>query len=176
VSDTSLDRFGNPVPSWYAGYFESLAGTHFLHALSDQMAVSANLIASLSSSKLGFAYADGKWTVAEVLLHIIDCERIFAYRALRMARNDSTPLPGFDENEYAPNSGASLRTVGSIMEEYLAVRRSTLALFQNLSPEMLSRTGTANGHLFSVEMIGVVTAGHELHHVNVLRGRYGLES
>jgi hypothetical protein len=93
-----------------------------------------------------------------------------------MARNDSTPLPGFDENEYTPNSGAALRTVGSLMEEYLAVRRSTLALFQNLSPEMLSRTGTANGHLFSVEMIAVVIAGHELHHLNVLRSRYGLEA
>ncbi|MGR6086670.1 MAG: DinB family protein [Arcticibacter sp.] len=176
MSTAYLDRFGNPVPSWYSGYFESLAGTHFLHALSDQMSATANLLARLSPAKLGFAYADGKWTVAEVLLHIIDCERIFSYRALRIARNDSTPLPGFDENEYTPNSGAALRTVGSLMEEYLAVRRSTLALFQNLSPEMLSRTGTANGHLFSVEMIAVVIAGHELHHLNVLRSRYGLEA
>lgn len=176
MSSSILDRFGNPVPNWYAGYFESLSGTYFHQALSDQMSATAKLIASLNPTNLGYAYADGKWTVAEVLLHIIDCERIFSYRALRMARNDSTPLPGFDENEYTPNSGASLRTVGSLMEEYLAVRRSTLALFQNLSSEMLSRTGTANGHLFSVEMIGVVIAGHELHHLNVLGNRYGLEA
>jgi len=174
MSVPQLDRFGNPVPTWYAGYFESLSGSHFLHALSDQMSVTANLLASLSESTMGFAYADGKWSVAEVLLHIIDCERIFSYRALRMARNDTTPLPGFDENEYTPNSGAAIRTVGSLLEEYLAVRRATLSLFQNLSPEMLSRTGTANGHTFSVEMIGVVIAGHELHHLNVLRNRYGL--
>lgn len=170
-----FDRFGNPVPSWYAGYFESLTGIPFLQALSDQMSVTANLIAGLKKSDLDFAYADGKWTVAEVLLHIIDCERIFAYRALRMARNDTTPLPGFDENEYAPNSGAATRTAGSLMEEYLAVRRSTLALYQHFSPEMLSRSGTANGLLFSVEMIGIVIAGHEHHHLKVLRDRYSLE-
>lgn len=176
VSTPHSDRFGNPVPSWYSGYFDSLSGIDFLQVLSDQMSAMANLISSLNESTLSFAYADGKWTVAEVLLHVIDCERIFAYRALRMARNDSTPLPGFDENEYAPNSGAAFRSAGSLMEEYLAVRRSTLALFENLSPEMFSRTGTANGHLFSVEMIGVVIAGHELHHLNVLRSRYAIGS
>ncbi|MFM7054946.1 MAG: DinB family protein [Bacteroidota bacterium] len=174
MSSSVLDRFGNPVPDWYAGYFESLADTHFLVALSDQMSATASLIANLNPTTLGFAYADGKWTVAEVILHIIDCERIFSYRALRLARNDSTPLPGFEENEYTPNSGAAIRTVASLLEDYMAVRRSTLALFQNFTSEMLSRTGIANGHLFSAEMIGVVVAGHELHHLNVLRSRYGL--
>jgi hypothetical protein len=107
-------------------------------------------------------------------LHLIDCERIFTYRALRIARGDTTPLPGFDENQYVPNSHASSRTAESLLQEYLAVRRSTLSLFQNMDPSALQRCGTANGHPFSVEMIGTIIAGHELHHLGVLKSKYGL--
>ena len=168
------DRFGNIVPEWYAGYVELFKGSSFLEVLERNLSHTASLIVHLTDEKLGFAYADGKWTIAEVLLHIIDCERIFSYRALRMARNDATPLPGFDENAYALNSDASSRTKDSLLEEYLAVRRSTLSLYHNFSPQMLSQTGVANGHTFSVDMIGTVTAGHELHHLKVLKERYGL--
>lgn len=168
------DRFGNPVPPWYAGYGLLLNGRSFAVALEQSLSETASLLVHTPEDKMQYAYADGKWTVATVMLHIIDCERIFNYRALRIARNDQTPLPGFDENNYAESSNASHRSKESLLEEYLAVRRATLALYQNFSGDMLERKGVANGYVFSVEMIGAITAGHELHHLQVLRDRYGL--
>lgn len=169
-----LDRFGNTIPEWYVGYVKSIGDRSLSDALEHNSETVTNLIRESTPSTLLFAYADGKWTVAEVLLHIIDSERIFTYRALRIARGDATPLPGFDENMYVPNSGASGRSASSLLDEYIAVRKSTITFFRNLVPEALQRRGTANGHLFSVEMIGTIIAGHELHHLEILKSRYGL--
>lgn len=174
MTNPALDRFGNTIPEWYAGYVRSIGDRSFLEVLDESIKTVTQLIERLPPESLAYAYADGKWTVAEVLLHLIDCERIFTYRALRIARGDTTPLPGFDENQYVPNSHASSRTAESLLQEYLAVRRSTLSLFQNMDPSALQRCGTANGHPFSVEMIGTIIAGHELHHLGVLKSKYGL--
>lgn len=168
------DQFGNQVPPWYAGYVTLLNGRSFIDVLDHGLSETSSLWVQLPEEKMRYAYADGKWTIATVMMHIIDCERIFNYRALRIARNDQTPLPGFDENTYAEFCNASQRSKESLLEEYMAVRRSTLSLYRNFSAAMLERKGVANGYDFSVEMIGTITAGHELHHLQVLRDRYGL--
>ena len=105
-------------------------------------------------------------------MHIIDDERIFAYRALRFARNDKTPLPGFDQEPYALESKANERSVESLLEEYSAVRNATLALFENLPDEAWMRIGTANDHAVSVRALIYHIAGHELHHLNIIREKY----
>lgn len=116
-------------------------------------------------------YAENKWTVKTILLHMIDAERIFAYRALRFARNDKTPLSGFDENEYA-KADVSNRTVTDLLIEFAAVRQATLGLFLGFDDDILLRQGTASGNEISVLALGFTIVGHELHHFNVLRERY----
>ncbi|MFM7078310.1 MAG: DinB family protein, partial [Bacteroidota bacterium] len=145
VTESLHDSFGNSIPEWYAGYVKAMGDRSFDEVLQFHARTMPEIIAGLSPTTLGFAYAEGKWTVAEVLLHLIDCERIFVYRALRIARGDKTPLPGFDENLYVPNSGASARSAESLVEEYHAVRQSTLTFFRNLDAAALQRIGTANG-------------------------------
>jgi len=130
------------------------------------------LVKSIPKEKLLYRYAEGKWTIKEVLVHIIDDERIYAYRALRFARNDSTELPGFEQDDYTRYSGANERSVESIMEEYEAVRSSTIALFNGFPDAAFMRSGVANGHIVSVRALIYHLAGHELHHINILKERY----
>ncbi len=131
-----------------------------------------NLILNLSEGALLYRYAEGKWTVKEVLVHIIDDERIYAYRALRFARNDKTELPGFDQDPYAYYSNANDRTAESIVEEYEAVRLSTIALFNNFTDDVMLRSGVANNNQVTVRALGYHIAGHELHHLNIIKTRY----
>ena len=119
-----------------------------------------------------YRYAEGKWTIKEVLVHIIDDERIYAYRALRFARNDKTELPGFDQDPYAFYSNANVRSIESIIEEYEAVRMSTITLFNGFSDDVMLRSGVANNNEVTVRALGYHIAGHELHHLNILKNRY----
>lgn len=135
-----------------------------------------DLFSSLSAERLAHRYAAGKWTPKEILLHLVDDERIYAYRALRFARGDSTELPGFDQEPYAVASRADGRSVQSLLEEHAAVRRATLTLFDNLPGEALARSGIANGAEVTVRALAYHIAGHELHHLAVLRERYGASS
>jgi hypothetical protein len=127
---------------------------------------------SLSEEELMYAYAPGKWNIKEILVHIIDSERIFAYRALRIARNDKTPLPGYEQDDYVPASQASGRDVNDIMEEYAAVRKATLTLFHSFKEQDYLKTGVANNHSVSVRALAYQVAGHELHHLNIIKERY----
>jgi DinB family protein len=120
------------------------------------------------------AYAPGKWTVKEVIGHLSDAERVFAYRALRFARGDAQPLAGFDENAYAPAGRFNERPMGDLVEEFQAIRASTVHLFRHLNEEEMARRGIANGNPISVRALGYVIAGHERHHVGLLRERYGI--
>ncbi len=129
-------------------------------------------IESIREEKLSFAYEEYKWTVLEVLVHIIDAERIFQYRALRFARKDPTPLPGFDQDLYVPNSMANGRTKKDITEEYKIVRGSTIALFSTFNDEVLRRYGTASNGKMTVAALGFMCCGHQKHHRNILRERY----
>lgn len=130
------------------------------------------MITPLTEGQLLYRYAPGKWSIKEVLLHIMDAERIFAYRALRIARNDKTPLPGFEQDEYTPESYADERSIESIMTEYEAIRRNTLLLFDGLKDETASRSATVNNHNTSVRALAYMIAGHELHHITILREKY----
>jgi len=167
-------KYGVPVPTWYQGYVNQIGDADFIEVLRKQYESTPTLLLSIPLEKWNYAYSPGKWTVKEVILHLTDCERIFAYRALCFARNDKTNLPGFDENDYAPNSAAAHRSEVSIIEEFKAVRKATITLFEYFNNEMMLRTGFANGHEFSVELVGTIIAGHELHHLQVLKERYGL--
>lgn len=129
-------------------------------------------IKSLPKDKLTYRYALGKWTIKEILVHLMDTERIFTYRALRFSRNDATDLPGFDENMYAPNSGAYGRDLKSILKEYAQLRQSTIAFFENLDKEAFQRKGTANGGNMIVSAIPHIIVGHEQHHLNIICERY----
>lgn len=117
-------------------------------------------------------YAQDKWTIKDILQHIIDTERIFAYRALRFARKDSTPLAGFDENAYAASVDTSDRTVEDLLLEFAAVRQSTLGLYIGFSGDVLHRQGEASGHSISVLALGFTMVGHGIHHMNIIKERY----
>lgn len=117
-------------------------------------------------------YETDKWTVKDILQHLIDCERIFCYRALRIARNDKTPLPGFDENVYIPEAKTERRTIDELLTELDSVRRTSILLFNSFDDEMLLRAGMCSGKNISVLAIGFTIAGHFLHHVNVIKEKY----
>lgn len=127
---------------------------------------------SISEEQSNLAYAPGKWTIKELLQHIIDAERIFAYRALSFARKETQPLPGFEENDYADNSEANRRPWHLLCEEFAAVRRTSEFLFDSFTPEMLGYVGTSNNTSISVTAIGFILIGHVTHHVNILKERY----
>ena len=131
-----------------------------------------DLASSLPEAKLLHRYAPEKWTIKEVLVHIVDDERIYACRALCFARGETAPLPGFEQDDYAALSGANERSLHSILAEYAAVRESTIALFDGLGEAALVRSGVANGNRATVRALGWHIAGHELHHLNLLRDRY----
>jgi hypothetical protein len=131
------------------------------------------LVHSLSQDSLATPCAEGEWTVKEILVHVVDTERVLAYRALRFARNDPSPQPGFDHNTYVPNSGANARSIDSILDEYGAVRQATLALFNSLEDEAWLRLGTASNNPLSVRAAAYFVAGHELHHLQSIQENYG---
>jgi len=129
-------------------------------------------IQSLPAEKLTYRYAENKWTIKEILVHIIDDERIFVYRALRYARNDKINLPGFEQDDYALNSFANERDMKSIIDEYKSVRDSTIAFFNGLDDKVLKRTGIADGNIMSVRAAVYHIAGHELHHLKIIKEKY----
>ncbi len=129
-------------------------------------------IDSIPRSRLLYRYAEGKWTIKEILAHLVDDERIYVYRALRFARNDSTELPGFEQDLYACYSGANQRDAADILDEFTSVRRSTIAFFNSLDDAALMRTGVADGNRASVRALAYHIAGHELRHRNIIRERY----
>jgi hypothetical protein len=160
------------MPAYYQRYVNTVKESELLDALENSLRNSLSLFASIGKEKESFRYAADKWTVKEVVSHIVDCERIFAYRALRFSRRDSTSLPGFNENEYTPNANAAGRSLEQIVDEYTAVRHASIALFKYLTPEMLDFRGTANGSAITSRSIGWIIAGHNSHHCNILQERY----
>jgi hypothetical protein len=126
----------------------------------------------IHSSKAGYAYAPGKWTIAQALQHVMDSERIFAYRALSFARGERQPLPGFEQDDYAALAPAAGRSLVDITEEMLVLRKSTICLFKSFDPDVLQRSGTANGNSFTVLSLGYMIVGHMQHHMNVISGQY----
>jgi uncharacterized damage-inducible protein DinB len=166
--------FPNPSEyhSYYEPYVQLVKHKNVIEALSEGLTQVSEIVNSLDENKLGSAYAAGKWTLKELLQHMIDSERVFCYRALRFARNDKTDLPGFEQDDYVPFSDANARSGEALLQEYQALRKATIALLQSFTDEMLMRVGVANGHKMSVRAVAFVLAGHEKHHVNVINERY----
>jgi len=160
------------VPPFYMTYVEYVKDDDMMDILHRSNVQAQELIKTIPEERGTFRYAEGKWTIKEVLCHMMDAERIFAYRALRFSRNDKTPLPGFDENSYTPESNAHSRTVSQIAVEMTRLRQSTLDLYNSFSAEMLLREGIATKTTLSVLNLGFIIPGHESHHCRILRERY----
>lgn len=160
--------------AYYGRYISLVPDQNLLGLLSGQIEETAALLARVPEAQAGSAYAPGKWTIKEVVGHLADAERIMAYRALRIGRADTTPLPGFEQDDYvrAGNFGARLLT--DLVGEFRDIRRTTIALFQGLDAAAFLRRGTASGLPVSVRALAYIIAGHERHHVKVLRTLYGL--
>jgi uncharacterized damage-inducible protein DinB len=158
--------------SFYAGYIAQVPEGDIVSLLAGQMEATSAFLAQLNEARGDHRYASGKWSIKEVIGHLADGERVFAYRALRFARGDETPLASFDENAWVPESGCDRRTLKDLAEEFRAVRMATLALARSLSSEAATRTGTASGKTVSVRALIYMIAGHELHHLAILRDRY----
>lgn len=160
------------VPEFYKNYV-SLVEQDGLHkALKKNTKRFNKFLKHIPESKINYSYSEGKWTIKQVLQHILDAERVFAYRALWFARKDIQPLPGFDENSWALNAFVSERKWGDLCDEFKFVRRSTELLFDSFSEEQLNATGVSNNNVVSVATFGYVCAGHVAHHMNIIKERY----
>ena len=157
---------------FYQTYVMALGNVDLLEELKTGKSNFLSLFEKISEEKLDFAYEEGKWTLAEAIVHTIDTERIFQYRALCIARNDKTPFPGFDQDAYVPYSNASNRTKKDLIEEYKAVRDSTISLFNSFDEESIKRIGTASGSKMSVRALGFIISGHQAHHIRIIEERY----
>jgi hypothetical protein len=157
---------------YYAKYTSRIAGGNILDVLERQESEIGEFLRGIPSDLHDHRYAEGKWSVKEVIGHLSDAERIFAYRALRFARGDATPLASFDENAYVPAGAFGERDYDSLVGEWLSVRAATLALFRSLTPEQAVRRGTASDNPVSVRALGYIIAGHVDHHAAILRERY----
>jgi len=159
---------------YYSRYIDLVPDGDLLALLETQHRATQEMLAPLTPEQAKNRYASGKWSVTEVIGHLADCERVFAYRALRFARNDTTPLPGFDENLYTPAARYDERPLGDVAAEFATVRAGTLALFHGLRTDALQRSGSADGQSVSVRALAYIIAGHERHHVGILKTRYGV--
>ncbi len=162
----------NEYLPYFQGYIKQAGTIALIDGLESNLNFMLNFYDSIPREKLEFRYAEGKWTIKEVLNHLIDAERIFCYRALRFARKDTTALSGFEENDYAINSKANEKTIANLLDEYKTLRLSTISLFKSFDSEMLLNKGTANGGEVSVRALGFLIIGHEKHHYNIIKERY----
>ncbi|HYN86817.1 MAG TPA: DinB family protein [Pyrinomonadaceae bacterium] len=159
-------------PAYFNGYVSRVPAGDVLETLRRQLPETLDLLGGVSEERAGQSYEPGKWTVKELVGHCIDSERVFAYRALAIARGETTPLPGFDQDLYAANVDFNSRTLRSLAEEFARVRASTLDLLTNLDRRAWERRGTANDNTMSVRALAHIIAGHVTHHAHVLRERY----
>lgn len=161
----------------YAPFYESyLSKVSDEYTLTEELEISVHrfikFVQNIPLGKFDYRYAEGKWTIKEIIQHLIDTERIFAYRALRFARNDKTELPGFEENSYVDQAKANQRSIQELLTELAVVRQATLSLFKSLSSDELLRTGTASNNLISVRALGFTIIGHQNHHQRIFEERY----
>ena len=165
-----------PAPTehiaYYGKYIDLVPENDAIAALESQLEDGLALLRAIPEAKGDHRYAPDKWTIKEVVGHIIDGERVFAYRALRFARKDTTPLPGFDQDEYVPAGEFGRRTLKDLVDEWELLRRANVAMFRGFEPEAWTRAGTANDSPMSVRALAYVIAGHGRHHSAILESRY----
>lgn len=171
-----MSQHSRPQSGDYAEYYETyiskVPDVPILEVLQNNFKQYLELLEQLPVEKWNYKYAPGKWTIKELMIHICDAERVFAYRLLRVGRNDKIPLPGFDQDEYTPHYHAEKRSAESVIEEYKSVRSATLSLLSSLDDEALARVGTASDWPVSGLALAFMIAGHEIHHFNILQDRY----
>lgn len=157
---------------YYGTYINKTKGLSLREDLLKSGEQTISFLKSIPKEKLEFRYAEGKWTIKEIVQHLMDAERVFTYRALRIAREDQTPLPGFEQDDYILPSKANSRSIDEIINEYQAIRLASVALFDSFSDTMLKALGTASKSPVSVRAIGFIIMGHEIHHCEVIKERY----
>jgi len=153
-------------------YLDNIPSENWLEELKKSGEKTTEIYSKLTEEQSNFAYAEGKWTLKELLLHLSDTERVFQYRILAFARGDQNELPGFDEELYANQSFANERSLESLLEEYKLARKSSQVLLETMNSSALKNIGTANGNQISVETIGKLIVGHNYHHLNIIEERY----
>ncbi|HEY3220033.1 MAG TPA: DinB family protein [Gemmatimonadales bacterium] len=162
------------IPSHYVGYIKRVPELDPVIVCAAQIEETAGLLRGLSETQAMYRYERGKWSIKEVVGHLADVERIMAYRALRIARGDTTPLPSFDENAYVPVANFDARALPDLIGELRTTRAATLSLLRTFDPDAWRRRGTASGKPVSVRALAYMIPGHERHHVEILRTRYGV--
>ena len=172
---TAADLQDTEYAEFYAGYVRQIPPTITLRtALDDSEALLADYLSSVPDDGTDFTYAPGKWSIKQALQHLIDTERIFAYRTLRLGRRDATPLPGFEQNDYVLAADLSQREFGRMVEEFRMLRKATIALVSGLTTEDLEFRGTVSDHTMSCRAMAFIISGHTYHHNTIYRERYGL--
>ncbi|MEO5778008.1 MAG: DinB family protein [Flavobacterium sp.] len=164
-------------PEEFAGHFATYINqVSSEYTLVEELEISVHrlikFVQNIPLDKFDYRYAEGKWTIKDIIQHLIDAERIFAYRALRFARNDKTGLPGFDENDYVDEANAGKRSIQDLLTEMAVVRQATLSMFKSFSDEELMRIGTASSNPMSVRALGFTIIGHQNHHERIFQERY----
>jgi hypothetical protein len=162
----------NEFPPYAKVYVNQVYSDDVVQVLAEQIAKTLALLQSIGEERSMLAYAPGKWTVRQVIGHMSDTERIFAYRALCIARGDTAPLPGFEQDQYVPNAGSNERSLRDLLQEFVVVREATLALLRGLPGKAWDRFGTTSGSSTSVRGLVFTIAGHELHHYKIFQERY----
>ncbi|UMB60070.1 DinB family protein [Lutibacter sp. A80] len=157
---------------FYSDYIKALGEVDLHTVLNSSLEDLITTVNQLSEEKLTYRYADGKWTIKELVQHIIDAERILSYRALRFSRNDATNLSGFDEDWYVTYSNGNERNFKDILLEFTQVRNATISLFKSFTPEMFLMNGSANNSDMTVRALGFIIVGHQMHHLNVIKEKY----
>jgi uncharacterized damage-inducible protein DinB len=168
ISELSSDEY-NP---YYQLYIDKVGSGDIFNALRTNREVVTPFFKGISNDRLSFRYAEDKWTVKEILLHLIDTERVFAYRALCIARHDHTEFPGFDQDDYVACSNANERTIESLLSEFDSVRAATITLFESFDDKALAQTGMASESRLSVRAVAFIIVGHENHHLQIIKARY----
>ena len=173
LSTTNMTKDNIAVmPGFFDRYIKLAPNTDLPDALAQGTSLETLLPAQLMTNLGDYRYAPGKWTAKDIVQHLIDTERILAYRALRFARNDQTPLPGFEEDDFARHANAEKRTIADLYDEYALQHQLTSQLFRSFDGEILQRTGICFNQTVSVLALGFILVGHPIHHANVVRERY----
>ena len=157
---------------YYGKYISLVPDGDLVETLRSQIAETLALLRAIPDERASYRYGPDKWSIKEVVGHLADVERVMTYRALRIARADATPLAGFDENAYVPAANFEARPLASLAHELAEVRRATVAFFETLEPDAAARRGSANNNGISARALAYIVAGHELHHVKLLKERY----
>lgn len=158
--------------SYYAQYIVKVDTTEIIKALTDGLNDITTFFITIPEDKQEYRYAEGKWTPKEILLHLIDCERVFMYRAMQIARSKDVDLEGFDQDEFVANSEANTREMDSLIKEFIAVRTASILFLENCDNNTLIKMGKASSSPLSVRAAAYITRGHEMHHIQVIKEHY----